>query len=221
MRTNVQVNKDLQDRLITYIEDAYAMEHQIEKQLEHQVRETQKYPDIQLRIQEHLDATKQHRERMEQCLAAYNRKPSAVKGAMTGMTGMMGNMMGALSGARLDPLAKTARDDYMIEHMEIGAYELLIATAQACGDTDTVRACQLNLADEVRLANWLEHNLGKTAMLSFQDAGIPIDQQAILAANDAAVRSLRSAQTGTPSMGAMGGIDQLDQTAQATSSGTL
>ncbi len=201
---------ELRDKLIAYMEDAYAMEHQIEEQLEHQVKETQRFPDIQARIQEHLDATKQHQERMAQCLSTYSRQPSAVKGALTGM---MGNVAGALSAARLDPLAKTARDDYMIEHMEIAAYELLIATAQALGDSETVRACELNLADEVRMANWLEQNLGKTAILALQQDGLPIDQQTMLEASDASVRALHMAQTGmTPP-------DALQQ--EARPSGTL
>lgn len=194
------------------------MKHQIEEQLEHQVKETQRYPDIQMRIQEHLDATKQHRERMAQCLDSYERKPSAVKGAMCGM---MGNLFGALSAARTDSPAKTARGDYMVEHMEIAAYELLIATAQLCGDSGTVRTGQLNLADEVRMAYWLEQNLPKTAILSLGQGGIAVDQQAMLDASDTAVRALRSAQGQVGQLGQLEvpPIDQLDQTAQP--SGTV
>jgi ferritin-like metal-binding protein YciE len=192
----MQSDSDFRDKLISYISDAYAMERQIEEQLEHQVKETQRFPDIQMRIQEHLDATKQHRERMEQRLDFYQHKPSSVKGAVSGM---MGNLVGALSAARTDTLAKIARDDYMVEHLEIAAYELLIATAQAFGDTDTVRACELNLADEVRMASWLEDNLGKTAIRSLQQDGIAIDDPSVIAANDAARRALRSARLGLPS----------------------
>ncbi len=224
MATGMGSNNDLREKLITYLEDAYAMEHQIEEQLEHQVKETQRYPDIQMRIQEHLDATKQHRERMSQCLDSYGHKPSAVKGAMSGM---MGNLTGTMSPARTDSLAKTARDDYMIEHMEIAAYELLIATAQLCGDTNTVRASQLNLADEVRMASWLEQNLGKTAILSLQQDGINVDQQAMLQASDTAAQALRMAQGEMSQMGqvdssaqpGMPPVDQLDQSAQP--SGTI
>jgi ferritin-like metal-binding protein YciE len=194
------------------------MEHQIEEQLEHQVRETQRYPNIQMRIQEHLDATKQHRDRMAQCLDSHQRKPATGKGAMTGM---MGTLLGALSPTRMDSLAKTARDDYLVEHTEIAAYELLIATAQLCGDTTTVRAHQLNLADEVRMANWLEQNLPKAAFLSLEQGEIAVDQQAKLDASDTAVRVLRSAQGQVSQVGQPGmpPADQLDQTAQP--SGTI
>ena len=208
-------NNDLQENLITYLDDAYAMEHHIEEQLEHQVRETQRYPDIEMRIQVHLDATKQHRERMAWCLDAYQRGPSAVTGARSGM---MGSLAGALSPARTDSLAKTARDDYLTGNMDIAAYELLIATAQLCGDSSAVRTSQLNLADEVRMASWPEQNLGKTAILSPQQGGIAVDQQAMRHGTDTAVQALRSAQCEADQfdMSAQAGVPPLDQLDRST-----
>lgn len=188
-------DEKLRDKLIKYIEDAYAMENQIVETLEKQVKETQKFPDIQARIQQHLDATREHRTRMEDRLAFYNKKPSAIKGAMTNV---MGNMMGALSATRPDMLAMTARDDYVTEHMEIAAYELLIATAQAFGDTDTIRACELNLRDEVRMAAWLEQGMPRTALLSLQDDGINIPDQALLSAESIVSNALQSARSMLP-----------------------
>lgn len=191
-------DEKLRDKLITYLEDAYAMEHQIEENLEHQVKATQKFPDIQAHIQQHLDATKQHKIRMEERLAAYNKKPSGVKDLLSRMTG---NMAGALGGTRTDSLAMTARDDYMIEHMEIGSYELLIATAQAFGDTATVHACEANLRDEVLMANWLETQLGQTAILSLQQDGITIPVEDLQSAQSAVTSALQSAHMMLPQMG--------------------
>ena len=185
----------LRDKLITYIEDAYGMENQIVETLEKQVKETQKFPDIQARIQQHLDATREHRTRMEERLAFYNKKPSAIKGAMTNM---LGNLIGSLGGAREHALAKTARDDYMTEHLEIAAYELLIATAQAFGDQDTIRACAANLRDEVVMAHWLEQSLPRTALLSLQEGGINIPDTTLLSAESVVANALQSAHTLLP-----------------------
>jgi ferritin-like metal-binding protein YciE len=190
-------NDQLQDKLTTYLEDAYAMENQIAEQLEKQAGDTQKFPSIQSRIRQHLEATKQHRTRMEERLSAYNKRPSSMKGAMTNL---MGNLMGAVSGTRTDALAKTARDDYMIEHMEIAAYELLITTAQACGDVETVRAAEANLRDEVEMANWLEQNLPEAAILSLQEEGVNIPQQDIQLAQTAAIQALLTARSALPQM---------------------
>lgn len=184
-------NDNLRDKLITYLQDAHAMEHQIEESLENQVKLTEKYPEIQARIQQHLDATRLHEQRMADRLAAYNEKPSALKSVGTNL---IGNLIGVTSGVRTDALSKAARDDYMIEHMEIAAYELLIATAQAFGDSETIQACQANMRDEVEMAQWLEQNLPKTVVLSFREDGIALDDAMIPQVEQAALQALQQAK---------------------------
>jgi ferritin-like metal-binding protein YciE len=165
----------LQDKLVTYIEDAYAMENQIVEALQKQMEQTRDVPTVQARIRQHLAATEQHRQRMESRLAAYDKRPSAVKGFLSNI---MGNTQGVMSGARADALAMTARDDYMIEHFEIAAYTLLITTARAFGDEETVRACELNLRDEIDMQTWLAQHLPEAALLSLRQDGITVPQAA-------------------------------------------
>lgn len=172
-------NDDLRDKLVTYIQDTYALENQIVEVLEKHEREAQDYPEMQTMIHRHLEETKQHRQRMQERLAAYNEKPSAMKDMATNL---MGNLLAALSGWRTDTVAKNARDEYVTEHMEIAAYGLLMATAQAYGDTETVRACSLNLADEIRMASLLEQQFPRVAVLALRrdkiDVADPVLQQA-------------------------------------------
>lgn len=191
------MNRDdkLKDKLVGYIHDAYAMENQIIEVLQKQVDRAKDVPQIQAKIQQHLDQTRQHRARMEQCLQTYGEQPSAMKGAMSSM---MGNMAGMMGGARGDTLAKDARDDYVTEHLEIAAYELLMATAQAFGDQETVRACELNLRDEVAMARWLEQGMPRTALLSLREDGINIPDQALLSAESVVSNALQSAQSILP-----------------------
>lgn len=192
-------NDELRDKLVKYIEDMYALENHIVEQLEQQVKQTAKFPQIQARIQQHYDQTQQHRARMEERLSAYNKKPSAMKGALSNM---MGNLMGTLGGSRPDSLAMTARDDYAVEHLEIGSYLLLIATAQAYGDTATVQACEANLRDEVAMASWLESQLGMVALMDLQNDGITLTQQELQDGQSVAMTALQSAQTGMGQTGA-------------------
>ena len=184
-------NDQLRDKVVTYLQDAAAMEKQIEEILEKQVDDTKPWPQIQARISEHLDETKIHRQRMEECLKSYNEKPSGVKSAVATM---MGNLAGATAGARSDALAKEARDDYTTEHLEIASYLLLIATAQAYGDTTTVQACEANLRDEVRMAHWLEQHMAQTALLSYEKDSIQIPQADRLAAESVAEQALLQAR---------------------------
>jgi ferritin-like metal-binding protein YciE len=171
-------NDDLRDKLVTYIQDTYALENQIVDVLEKHEKDAQEYPDIQAMVHRHLEETKQHRQRMEQRLAAYNEKPSAMKDVAANL---MANLIGALSGWRTDAVAKNARDEYVTEHMEIAAYGLLMATAEAYGDTETVHACSLNLADEIRMASLLEQQFPRIAILALRrdkiDVSAPVLQQ--------------------------------------------
>lgn len=166
-------NDDLRDKLVTYLQDAYAMENQIADTLDNHAKDADGFPDIQNLILRHLDETKQHRQRMEDRLNAYNEKPSGVKGAATSV---MGNVMGMMSGSRTDTLAKNTRDDYTTEHFEIAAYGLLIATAQTYGDTATIQACEMNLRDEVRMASLLEQQFPRVALICLQQDHIDVPQ---------------------------------------------
>jgi ferritin-like metal-binding protein YciE len=183
-------DKQLRDKLTTYIQDAYAMENQIVETLEKHAGQAKDFPDIQARIRQHLDATKEHRARMEDRLRAHGQSPSKVKGALTGL---MGNMAGIASGVQADRLAMDARDEYVIEHLEIASYALLIATARACGDEDTVRAAEANLRDEVAMQRWLLEHLPQTALLSLRQDGVTIPRAAWQSASQTASRALGDA----------------------------
>lgn len=49
---------------------------------------------------------------------------------------------------------------HTFEHMEIAAYKVLIAAAEACGDAETSAVCQRILAEEEAMAKWLSENIG-------------------------------------------------------------
>jgi ferritin-like metal-binding protein YciE len=186
-------NNDLRDKLITYLQDAYAMEHEIVQVLEGQVKDTEKYPQVQAGIQRHLDETRTHEQRMADRLNAYNEKPSGVKSFGSNI---IGSLIGAAAGGRTDKISKIARDDYMTEHMEVAAYELLITTAELLGDNETIYAAQANLRDELRMANWLEQHLPDTVVYSFQEDGINVDNSQIPALRRVALESLQQAKSG-------------------------
>src|SRR4051812_27830007 len=100
MATNANGQDDqLKGKLIPHIQNAYAMENQLVETLERHAEQSAEFPDVQSMIQNHLEQTKQHRDRMEQRLNAYGEKPSTVKDFGSSM---MGNMMGAMAGARPD-----------------------------------------------------------------------------------------------------------------------
>ncbi len=168
-------DEKLRKKLTTYLQDAYALENQIVETLEQHAKQAKEFPAIQVRIHRHIEATKQHRARMEGRLQAYGEQPSKVKGALSNL---MGTATGAVSGVRPDTLAMNARDEYVAEHLEIASYTLLIVTARALGDAETVQAAEQNLRDEVEMQAWLLQHLPETALLALQQDGIAIPPEA-------------------------------------------
>jgi ferritin-like metal-binding protein YciE len=168
-------DEKLKDKLVRYIEDAYAMENQIVQTLQRHVEQAKDFPTVQQRIREHLAATEQHMRQMEARLKAYGKSPSGVKGALSGF---MGTTAGAASGTQPDTLVMNARDEYVTEHFEIAAYTLLITAARAYGDEDTVRACELNLRDEIDMQSFLAQHLAEAALLTLQQDGITVPRTA-------------------------------------------
>ena len=168
-------DEKLKDKLVKYIEDAYAMEHQRVQTLERHVDQAKAFPTIQQRLREHLAVTEQHKQRMEARLRTYGKSPSGLKEALSEI---MGSTAGVVASARPDTLTMTARDEYVAEHMEVASYTLLITTARAYGDEETVRACELNLRDEIAMQAWLAQHLPEAALISLQQDGITIPQSA-------------------------------------------
>lgn len=198
---------DLREKLVNWLQDAYAMEHQVVQTLEGQVKATADHPDVQERIQQHLDESRQHEQRMAERLSAYEVKPSGVKSV--GAT-VAGSLMGMAGGAHSDPLVKMARDDYMTEHMEIAAYGALIAAAQAYGDTDTIQAAQSNLRDEWRMSDWLERHLADAVLYQFQQDGVNVDASLTPTIQSVVAQSLL--QTHAADTHGASGISSLDAT---------
>lgn len=192
---------DLRAKLIDWLQDAHAMEHQITQTLEGQVKDTERYPQIQSRIQQHLDETRVHEQRMADRLNAYQAKPSGMQSVGAKL---IGGLMGAAGGARSDPLVKMARDDYVTEHMEIAAYGALIAAAQAYGDTETIQAARANLRDEWSMSSWLEEHLADAVLYQFQADGINLDASVAPTVQSAVMQSMRQTHSagGSTSTGA-------------------
>lgn len=140
-------------QLATWLRDAHAMEQSLEQVLLRHAAAARELPDVQQRLQEHLEETKRHREQVTECLALLGEKPSAVK---TAAGGFMGAMQGMATGVFQDELVKNALADYAMEHFEIACYSSIIAAAGDAGRGDIADICSEILRQEVAMADWLE-----------------------------------------------------------------
>lgn len=110
------------------------------------------YPDLQAKLNEHVDVTRRHAYLIEGCIERLGGHPSAVKE-------VIGTMAGKVSGiANLpakDTVIKNALGDYAAENFEIASYRSLIAAAEMVGDQETAGVCRRILRDEEEMAGWL------------------------------------------------------------------
>lgn len=189
----------LRAKLLRDLQAAYAMETQVEQTLGGYADDMREAPFVHERLVEHLVETQRHRERLEQRLDAYGSHPSAIKDALGGLAG---HIAAATSGLRPDAVARDAQDVYVAEHAEIAVYAALITTARAYGDGETVRVCEANLRDEVRMARWLEEHLPDALLLAYERDGIivpgPVAEEAVATWRAAWQGASWAAQTAIP-----------------------
>lgn len=144
------------ETVIAWLNDAHATEVNLVQVLENHARDARDHPQLQSKIQQHLEQTRHHADLVKGCIERLGGSTSTVKSAMGKIGGVL---QGASTGMAKDELIKNALADYAAEHFEIASYNALIAAAQAIGDQETARVCQSILRDEEDMANFLKQHL--------------------------------------------------------------
>ena len=149
----------VEERLVEWLRDAHAMEEQAEKMLRDTANRIEHYPELKAKLESHAAETHAQAERLKSCLVRRGTDTSTVKD----LTGKLVAMGQGLSGMFVtDEIVKASMASYTFEHMEIAAYRILIATAEAAGDQQTKQICEQILAEEEAMASWLGENLPPT-----------------------------------------------------------
>lgn len=145
--------------LENWLRDAHAMEQQAEKMLKSQAERLEDYPELQARIEQHLNETRHQSERLEQAMAGVNIDTSALKdlgGKLTAFGQALGGMMAG------DEVVKGSIACYAFEHFEIANYKALIQAAESAGQTGVAQVCREILKEEEAMAAWLSDHLEST-----------------------------------------------------------
>lgn len=144
------------DFVVNWLNDAYAMENSLIQVLENQAEDAEGHPEVHNRIQEHIETTRRHADRVEECIKRLGSDTSTLK---TGTAKVGGTLQGMSTGAAEDVLVKNVLAGYAGEQFEIASYRSLIAAAEEIDDQETVRACQENLREDEEMARWLEQQI--------------------------------------------------------------
>ncbi|MFA9441895.1 ferritin-like domain-containing protein [Uliginosibacterium sp. sgz301328] len=160
------------DNVLDWLRDAHGMEQQAESMLTAQAERLENYPDLRARIQQHIEETRWQQQQLEACISRLGGSTSTVKD-LTGK--LMAFGQGIVGMTMTDEVVKGALSGYVFENMEIASYTILIAAAEAVGDTATRDTCAAILNQEVAMARWLLEHLGpvtETFLLRDQTPGV-------------------------------------------------
>jgi ferritin-like metal-binding protein YciE len=143
------------ERLLMWLQDAYAMEQEAATMLTAMAGRIEHYPELKSRIEQHVTETKQQSERLRACIEQLGGSTPAVR---TAMADLMAAFHAAGNSLMSDEVAKGLGVSYAFEHMEIASYRSLILAAREAGRVDVAEVCEAILLEEVAMADWLaEH----------------------------------------------------------------
>ena len=144
---------------MAWLRDARAMEEQSETILESQIARIKHYPHLKEKLQEHLTQTRRQSTLVRDCIQRRGGNTSMIKelAAKTIATAQ------GLSGLFVDDeVVKGSLALITFEHMEIASYRILIAAAEAIGDSQTAGVCRQILEEEEAMAAWLSDQVPGT-----------------------------------------------------------
>lgn len=104
------------DLFIVGLRNAHAMERQAEEILERQAETSGDFPDMQIKVRQHLGETREQIRRLDACLDSLGESKSTMKDAGMSFVGNMAAMGHSMAG---DAILKNTFADEAFEHYEI------------------------------------------------------------------------------------------------------
>jgi len=138
--------------LIAWLDDAFAMEMQSLSLLCDRATAAHAVVEACSRIEEHVQETEGHVERLRQALSSLGSSPSTV-GQKIASPRRIGTSR-STGGAVHDAVAS-----YAAEQFEVATYTALIAGAEHVGEVEVARLCRLNRSEDEDMAEWLEAHI--------------------------------------------------------------
>jgi ferritin-like metal-binding protein YciE len=144
----MSLTKDLESELHLQMSNAHALEKAVVRHLDALIATTN---DDELRraFHQHRTVTLEQIERLEARLRAHHEGPSALKDISRQFAAFLKSLRDLMSD---DKPAKNAREAFVIEHLEIGTYEVLERVALRAGDAETANVALQNRAEEEAMA---------------------------------------------------------------------
>jgi len=160
--------KTIQDKLVSYLRDAHAMEGNVLRMLDSMIGNTSD-EQIAAELRKHRTETERHEQLLEQRLEALGEGT----GVMKEVPAVLGALVKGLGDTiRSDKPGKNARDGYVTEAMEIAAYRLLEQLATRAGDEETAQLARTICRDEENMRQVIESNWSRFIDLTLKEEGV-------------------------------------------------
>tara|TARA_R110002072_G_scaffold218188_7_gene375856 strand:+ start:2912 stop:3415 length:504 start_codon:yes stop_codon:yes gene_type:complete len=145
--------------LVDWLRDAHAMEKQAEKMLQSQAHRLEHYPQLQQRIEEHIEETVNQSKKLEHCLTLLGANTSSFKDMGAELTSF-GQAVGGMMAE--DEVVKGGIASFAFENFEIASYKAIIKAADMASQPEVSQVCKEILQEEIAMADWLSKHLDDT-----------------------------------------------------------
>ncbi|QQR38661.1 ferritin-like domain-containing protein [Devosia rhizoryzae] len=145
-----------QDIFVDGLRNAHAMENQALSIMKPQLSRIENYPEVRQMLERHIAETEGQIQRLEQVLDDLGESKSALKDFGLSVAGTMASLGHTVAP---DEIVKNSFANFAFENFEIAAYKSLIALATQSNNTRAVELLEMNLDEELAMADWLDQNI--------------------------------------------------------------
>lgn len=156
------MNDSQKERILKWLNSAYAMEKSIVDTLKNHANDAKDNPQVSTLIEKHLAETEGHAEMVKSAIERLGGDVSGIKEAGSRIMGMMKELPMEFSS---DENIKNALEEFATEHFEIASYTSLLAAGEMFGDEELVSMCKQIISEEQTMADALKETIPTTTRL--------------------------------------------------------
>jgi ferritin-like metal-binding protein YciE len=153
------MTRHLHDKFLLYLNSSLAMENAALERVQRRVQQTI-LEDARQQLQNHLEETKQHQDRLSQLITKFGGSPTREKGQLpiAMPPDSLRNVMHPSMTSAEQELMQSV-EDTIVEGAEVIGYNLLIQMAGKMNDmTDAIPPLRQSLQEEEKMFTWLRAN---------------------------------------------------------------
>lgn len=145
--------------LITWLKDAYAMEHAMIKNMRAHIGDMEGVEGTKeavSKIEEHISQTESQAEKLKSEIERLGEDVSTLKTEMAELGAAMSGLMSDMSA---DKMIKNAIADHAAEHLEMATYQAIAKAAEMCEEDETAQMAREIMEQETKMGEQLETEL--------------------------------------------------------------